>query len=64
MNNAVLGKKTIDKYYLDSKEITESEFRAIEKFIEHFCNTCCKLMIQKEYPANFSSASKVLPLFL
>jgi len=56
MNNAILEKKTIDKYYLDGKEITESEFRAIEKFIERFCNNCCKFIIQKEYPANFSSA--------
>jgi hypothetical protein len=47
----VLEKKTVDKYYLNGEEITESEFKAIERFIERVCNKCCRYIIQQEYPA-------------
>jgi hypothetical protein len=36
----VLEKKTVDKYYLNGEEITESDYNAIAKFVTRFCSIC------------------------
>ena len=35
----VLEKKTVEVYYLDGEEITESEYKGIAKYIARFCNS-------------------------
>ncbi len=35
------------KYYLDGEEITESDYRAIKKYVKRFCSTCWQAKAQE-----------------
>jgi hypothetical protein len=38
--NSMLERKTVEKFYLDNEEITEGEYKAVQKYITRFCNFC------------------------
>lgn len=46
----MLEAKTIEKYYLDGEEITESEYQAIKKFIKCCCSRCSQAKAQENLP--------------
>jgi hypothetical protein len=45
-NLSMLETKTIEKYYLDGEEITQSDYKAIERFIKLFCSSCSQAKAQ------------------
>jgi hypothetical protein len=56
VENKVLNKlpapetKTIERYYLDGEEITQSDYKAIKKFIKRCCSSCSQAKTQEENP--------------
>ena len=48
--------KIIKKYYLDAEEITECEYKAIEKFINRFCNSCSQATQGSRYVETYSGS--------